>query len=78
MTVTGGALVPPPLPVLPATLGTGVEGGLDTVMAAVPATLTLPAGIVAVIWVEVIVAAVAVYGVNLSWEEPRVQVSVEY
>lgn len=53
-------LVPPPLPVLPGTLGTGVEGGLETVTVALPAALMLAAGIVAVICVAVIVATVEV------------------
>ena len=49
VTVAGGALVPPPLPVLPGMFGTGGEGGLETVTVAVPEALMLVAGIVAVI-----------------------------
>ena len=77
VTLAGGVLVPPPLPVLPGTVGRGSEGGLETVTVAVPAALMFAAGMVAVICVAVIVAAVIVYGVNWSCDEPSVQLSVE-
>ena len=59
---------------LPGTLETGAEGGLYTVTLALPAALILAAGIVAVICVEVIVAAGAVICIC---DAPRVQFKVE-
>lgn len=60
--VAGGMLAPPPLPALPKTLGTGGEGGLETVTVAVVllVAFTLAAGMVTVICVAVTVAATVV------------------
>src|SRR5712692_6080196 len=74
-------LVPPPLPVLPTTLGTGGEGGLETVTVALPGTVPRSAaGIVTVILVGVtVVAGVGALAIGVNWNcvEPTVQFSVE-
>lgn len=74
MVVGEAALLPPPLPVLPAMPGTGSEGGLKTVTTALPAALTSVAGMVTVICVELMVAAGTV---NWNVEGPRDQFKVE-
>ena len=67
------ALLPPPLPTLPATFGSGRDGGLDTATVAFPATLVSAEGIGTVIAVEVLPVGAA----NCPCEPPRVQITVE-
>src|SRR5437870_1307985 len=72
MVIVVGALLPPPLPVLPGTLASGSDGGLETVTVAEPLVAMSCAGIVTVICVELDVA-----GDNWMCEAPRFQFTVE-
>lgn len=73
VTVVGGE-APPPLPTLPAMVGTGRDGGFDT--ATVALLTTSAAGIVTVTCEEVTVVGGMVAGVNCSCVEPNVQTKV--
>src|SRR6267154_1107650 len=74
MVTVVGALLPPPLPVLPGTWARGRDGGLETVRVAEPVPAMSLAGIVSVICEAVIVAAEPEYWMC---DAPRFQFTVE-